>query len=57
MTDNHLKAETQKTSRRYELELLKALAIISMIICHPVIRLGIHNPEYSFFREKTRRRS
>lgn len=44
MTDNHLKAETQKTSRRYELELLKALAIISMIICHPVIRLGIHNP-------------
>lgn len=46
MTDNHLKAETQKTSRRYELELLKALAIISMIICHPVIRLGIHNPGY-----------
>lgn len=46
MTDNHLKPETQKTSRRYELELLKALAIISMILCHPVIRLGIHNPGY-----------
>ena len=35
-----------ETSRRLELELLKALAIISMILCHPVIRLGIHNPGY-----------
>ena len=46
MVTNHLKPETQKTSRRYELELLKALAIISMILCHPVIRLGIHIPGY-----------
>ena len=46
MNSNHLKAEVRETSRRYELELLKALAIISMILCHPVIRLGVHNPGY-----------
>ena len=38
-------AETQ-TLRRNELELLKALAIIAMIFCHPVIRLGIHRVGY-----------
>ena len=46
MTGNHLKPKTPETARRYEWELLKALAIISMILCNPVIRLGIHNPGY-----------
>jgi len=46
MKTKRLKAEVRETSRRPELELLKALAIISMILCHPVIRLGIHNPGY-----------
>ena len=46
MISNNLTAEAQKNSRRFELDLLKALAIISMIICHPVSRLGIHNPGY-----------
>ena len=46
MKNNRLKAEARVTSRRPELELLKALAIISMILCHPVIRLGVHNPGY-----------
>ena len=46
MNSNRLKAEVRETSRRPELELLKALAIISMILCHPVIRLGVHNPGY-----------
>lgn len=46
MTETRLKPETQRSSRRYELELLKAVAIISMILCHPVIRLGLHNPGY-----------
>jgi uncharacterized membrane protein len=46
MISNNLTTEAQKNSRRFELDLLKALAIISMIICHPVSRLGIHNPGY-----------
>lgn len=46
MSGNHLKPKTPETTRRYEWELLKALAIISMILCNPVIRLGIHNPGY-----------
>ena len=46
MTSDLLKPEAQKTSRRYELDLLKALAIISMILCHPVLRLGLHIPGY-----------
>lgn len=46
MKSNRLKAEVRETSRRPELELLKALAIICMILCHPVIRLGVHNPGY-----------
>ena len=46
MNSNRLKAEVRETSRRPEPELLKALAIISMILCHPVIRLGIHIPGY-----------
>ena len=46
MNSNRLKAEVHETSRRPELELLKALAIICMILCHPVIRLGVHNPGY-----------
>ena len=33
-------------ARLYELDLLKALAIIGMIICHPVIQLGLHQPGY-----------
>ena len=39
MSQEHLKTE----ERRPEPDLLKALAIISMIFCHPVIRLGIHH--------------
>ena len=35
------KTENQ-TGRQVELDLLKALAIISMILCHCVIRLGLH---------------
>ena len=38
-------AET-RTPRRNELELLKALAVVAMIFCHAVIRLGIHHPGY-----------
>ena len=34
------------TQRQYELDLLKALAIISMIICHAVIMLGAHHIGY-----------
>lgn len=33
-------------ARQNELELLKALAIVAMIFCHPVIRLGIHHAGY-----------
>ena len=33
-------------ARLYELDLLKALAIICMILCHCVIRLGLHQPGY-----------
>ena len=32
--------------RLWELDLLKALAIVSMILCHCVIRLGLHQPGY-----------
>lgn len=42
----NLKTEEQGTPRLNNLELLKALAIISMILCHPVIRLGIHRTGY-----------
>ena len=35
-----------QSARHNDLELLKALAIISMIFCHPVIRLGIHCAGY-----------
>lgn len=37
------KTENQ-TGRQVELDLLKALAVISMILCHCVIRLGLHQP-------------
>ena len=33
-------------ARLYELDLLKALAIVSMILCHCAIRLGLHQPGY-----------
>ena len=35
-----------QASRENDLELLKALSIIAMIFCHPVIRLGIHHAGY-----------
>ena len=41
-----LKTEDREGLRRNELELLKALAIVAMILCHPVIRLGIHRVGY-----------
>ena len=34
------------TSRQYHLDLLKALGIVSMIICHCVISLGAHHEGY-----------
>ncbi len=37
------KTENQ-TGRQVELDLLKALAIVSMILCHCVIRMGLHQP-------------
>jgi hypothetical protein len=36
----------KQTPRLNNLELLKTLAIIAMIFCHPVIRLGIHHAGY-----------
>ncbi len=39
-------AKDGKPSRESNLELLKALAIIAMVLCHPVIRLGIHCAGY-----------
>lgn len=41
-----LKKEEINTSRLYNLDLLKALAIIAMIICHSVIMLGTHHSGY-----------
>ena len=44
-----LSAHTEKSptqERRYELDLLKALAIVAMIICHAVYMLGAHLPNY-----------
>ena len=41
-----LQKEEVQTSRQYELDLLKALAIVSMIICHAVIQLAAHIPGY-----------
>ena len=35
-----------QTARQSELELLKALAVVAMLFCHPVIRLGIHHAGY-----------
>ena len=46
MIRHQLNTEAQNNARRFELDLLKALAIICMILCHPVTRLGIHNPGY-----------
>ena len=39
-------ADERTIPRLNELELLKALAVIAMIFCHPVIRLGIHHVGY-----------
>ena len=41
-----LKKEEINTSRLYNLDLLKTLAIISMIICHSVLMLGVHHEGY-----------
>lgn len=46
MSSNHFNTETRRDSRLFELDLLKAVAIIAMILCHAVSRLGIHNPGY-----------
>ena len=46
-------ADRGRVVRQDNLELLKALAIVAMILCHPVIRLGIHRVgyenEFAFF--------
>ncbi len=39
-------AEEGRAVRQNNLELLKALAILAMLFCHPVIRLGIHRAGY-----------
>lgn len=44
--DNIFKKEEINTTRQYDLDLLKALAIVSMVICHAVIRLGAHHDGY-----------
>ena len=37
----------EKTQTRlYNLDILKAIAIIAMVICHPVERLGSYIPGY-----------
>ncbi len=41
-----MKRDEIQPQRLYELDLLKALAIISMILCHCAIRLGQHWPGY-----------
>lgn len=38
--------EEINTSRQYNLDLLKALAIVCMILCHCVIMLGVHHNGY-----------
>ena len=44
--DNLTKSNDAQTTRQYNLDLLKAVAIISMILCHSVFRLGLHQPGY-----------
>ena len=34
-------------ARRYELDLLKVVAIVSMILCHAVYMLGVHHEHYA----------
>ena len=41
-----LKKEEINTSRLYNLDLLKALAIVSMVFCHCVLMLGVHHNGY-----------
>jgi len=41
-----LKKEEVNTSRQYNLDLLKALAIVAMILCHSVLMLGVHHEGY-----------
>ncbi len=43
---NEEKRRELQASRLYELDLLKALAIVGMILCHCVIQLGLHQPGY-----------
>ena len=43
---SRLKKEEINVSRLYELDLLKALATVSMILCHSVIMLGVHHDGY-----------
>ncbi len=41
-----LKKDEVQTARQYNLDLLKALAIIAMILCHSIIQLGMHHTGY-----------
>ena len=45
MENSKLK-NTNDNSREYNLDLLKALAIICMVFCHPMLRLGQYNEGY-----------
>ncbi len=46
MLSRLLKKEEIQTSRQYNLDLIKALAIICMVICHAVIRFSLHLDGY-----------
>ena len=41
-----MKRDEMQPPRLYELDLLKALAIVGMILCHCAIRLGQHWPGF-----------
>ena len=44
--DSQIKPDNIQPPRLFELDLLKALSVIAMVFCHPVIRLGIHRAGY-----------
>ena len=47
LIDHMISSEKElRTSRSYELDLLRAAATVSMILCHCAIRLGEHLPGY-----------
>lgn len=43
---NFFEKEQVNTGHQFNFDLLKTLALISMIFCHPVYRMGMHIPTY-----------